>query len=187
MAMTNTDTRRQRTFRGRPPLAVCLVLFTVASIARAGGGAATQPGSAAERAHLDRGERVRQVLADTCLEATRHDGVWPERLAGPEAAALRLTYIRPPKMSADEIRWMLSPTVILYESLDEHPDGVWVGHADAHLEFAPNPAALEADRPADRNRAPRRSPSRRLRRRDQGRHQARHTAGGIGRVDAEHS
>ncbi|HEX4797041.1 MAG TPA: TlpA disulfide reductase family protein [Humisphaera sp.] len=103
------------------------------------------PETAAERARLDRGEQVRQILAEVCLQATRNDGNWPDKLAAPRDATVKLSYERPARIGPDEY-WKLSPTIVLAESFDDHPEGIWVGHADAHLEFARDKSALEADR-----------------------------------------
>jgi thiol-disulfide isomerase/thioredoxin len=119
-----------------------LPLVAIVSIAA---GVSQAAESAAERARLDRGERVRQVLAETCLDASRHDGTWPAGPIVPRGGEAKLTYVRPDPISPAE-GWKYSPTVILYESFDEHPEGVWVGYADGHLEFAPNRAAFDADR-----------------------------------------
>lgn len=138
---------RKRSQRVRPslPLVLCgsVALLAIAGIAAAAGSRAAE--TAAERARLDRGERVRQVLAETCLDASRHDGTWPARLIVPPGVGAKLTYVRPEPISPAE-GWKYSPTVVLYESFDEHPDGAWVGYADGHLEFAPDRAAFEADR-----------------------------------------
>jgi len=56
-----------------------------------------------------------------------------------------LIYVKPEKMAKETLRWALSPTVVLYESLAQHPTGVWVGYADGHLEFAADAATLSAD------------------------------------------
>jgi hypothetical protein len=120
-----------------------LALLAIASVATAD--SPTTQESPAERARLDRGEQVRQVLAETSFDATRHDGNWPARLAVPRGVDVKLTYERPQRIGPDEY-WKLPPTIVLYESLDDHPDGVWVGYADGHLEFAPDKAAFEADR-----------------------------------------
>jgi thiol-disulfide isomerase/thioredoxin len=108
-------------------------------------GSTTQSSLNLDDATLDRGERVLQVVRDTVAEAQAAKAVWPERLAEIGAKGLGLTYVKPRDIDPDKEAWEFSPTVILYESLKEHPSGVWVGFADGHMEFARDEGELKAD------------------------------------------
>jgi thiol-disulfide isomerase/thioredoxin len=107
----------------------------------------TQPSSAGWIASFDRGEKVRRVLLDALEEAYAHEGKWPDQLL----AVNSLVYSPPrpqakPKDLSDEV-WLhrqSAATVVLHESFERNPDGVWVGYADGHLEFAQTPADLSA-------------------------------------------
>lgn len=90
---------------------------------------------------MSRGERLRGVLLDTLELAYRHEGSWPAQPAGGNDAAAHLVYSRP----ADDVAaqpLVAGATVALHEPIERHPDGVWVGYADGHLEFAPDAKAL---------------------------------------------
>jgi hypothetical protein len=121
----------------RAPLIVLVgIVIFLAGVATAQS-PATQPISAAQQARLDRGEKLREMLLGT-LEQSYHDGVWPDHLPVDE-----LIYTKPSKFSdawQDIARSM--GTVVMHEPLETHADGVWVGCADGHLEFAADSAAL---------------------------------------------
>jgi thiol-disulfide isomerase/thioredoxin len=87
-------------------------------------------------AKLNRGEQVRGVLLDALEQSYQNGGVWPDRLPSTE-----LIYSRPAKSTNVN---KIDATVVLHEPIDQHPDGVWVGYADGHLEFAPTAADLAA-------------------------------------------
>lgn len=131
----------------RPPvfiqLWVLVALLQCIGLAVAGDSPAQEPVS--EQARLDRGEQIRQLFTDVCLQATRNDGNWPEKLALPAGVKLKLVYDRPDRISPNEY-WRLWPTIVIHESFEDHPDGIWVGYADSHLEFARDKATFERDR-----------------------------------------
>jgi len=73
---------------------------------------------------------------------------------------LKLVYVRPYKAvdaaafgSVGRAGSDGAVTVVLFESFDENPTGVWVGYADGHLEFAASPADLKSCQ--DQRRFPR--------------------------------
>ena len=68
---------------------------------------------------------------------------WPDHLPAPAAPASNLTYDKPSREVAGE-PLLAAATVSLHEPTEQHPDGVWVGYADGHLEFAPDAATLAA-------------------------------------------
>jgi thiol-disulfide isomerase/thioredoxin len=107
---------------------------------------ATQPLSRADLARYQRGEKIRQVLLDALEQSYQNNGPWPDQLP---AGAIDLVYIKPPNSvipdengSIIQANSNTEATVVVHERLDQHPDGVWVGYADGHLEFAPDAAAL---------------------------------------------
>lgn len=98
-----------------------------------------------DKACLARGKRVRAVLLGALEKAYQKDGVWPAELGAEEGMKLVYTPpVRQPNMPDDprRTRHVASVTVVVEESLADHPDGVWVGYADGHLEFAPDAARL---------------------------------------------
>ena len=127
-----------------PCVVAIAVLFPIAVCASAL--PAAQPSATADQAKLKRGERVRQMLLDALEQSYQNDGQWPDHLGQADSD---LIYIRPKKsvISPDSGSVIRSKseavaTVVLFERLERHPDGVWVGYADGHLEFAPDAAAL---------------------------------------------
>ena len=118
----------------RPAARAFLAVLAVAACAwpSPAGVVAVGPAQAA------RGREVRAVLLERWNPPVAHDGSWPERLDAPG-----LTYTRP-QLPTDGplVRAMPAATVVVRESFDAHPDGVWVGYADGHLEFAPTAEAL---------------------------------------------
>ncbi|MGA3067567.1 MAG: redoxin domain-containing protein [Tepidisphaeraceae bacterium] len=102
----------------------------------------TQPTLNAEQARLHRGLQVRQVLLETVEQSYRDGGVWPDQLSLADADGLKLVYLRPakpvspPKFGTVALAASAAPvTVVLYEPIDQHADGAWLGYADGHLEF----------------------------------------------------
>ncbi len=95
---------------------------------------------------LDRGTAVRRLLLDALEASYAHDGAWPAQLSDPS-----VTYSPPkpqakPKNEVEQV-WIhrrATATVVLHETFEQHRDGVWVGYADGHLEFARTPADLAA-------------------------------------------
>jgi hypothetical protein len=107
----------------------------------------TQPTSIAENARTQRGQELRQVLLDALDQSYQNNGVWPEQLP---AGGNHLVYIKPPnsvlKQDSGSVSRSMSKapvTVVAYERFDEHPDGVWVGYADAHIEFVATAQGLK--------------------------------------------
>lgn len=119
-------------------------VFLPAVMLRAGLPSTTQ---SMDDATAARGRAVRSVLLELLEQSFSHDGVWPLAMPGEHPG---LSYIQPPKhrmtQSARSDRILASATVVIFESFDQHPDGVWVGYADGHLEFAPDQATLSACR-----------------------------------------
>lgn len=97
------------------------------------------PPSRLEQARLDRAAKLRGPLLDALEAAYAHGDVWPEKFAGDPD----WVYAPPGKDVADE-KWLAAAAVVVHESLEKHHDGVWVGYADGHMEFAADAAALQA-------------------------------------------
>jgi thiol-disulfide isomerase/thioredoxin len=125
----------------------------------------TQPVSVAEQARLHRGEQVRAILLDALEQSCRDNGKWPDRLARTEVGGLKLIYTKPTKdmIARDGAKSECTATVVLHESMEDNPGGVWVGYADGHLEFAATPQNLMdcmnqlrivAEQPAEPTRQP---------------------------------
>jgi thiol-disulfide isomerase/thioredoxin len=94
-------------------------------------------------ARLDRGAAVQKIVLATMENAYSHGGVWPSDLDMSPAGRPDLDYARPGTFaSTTEAEELASETVVLHERLSRHPDGVWVGYADGHLEFAANADVL---------------------------------------------
>jgi len=109
----------------------------------------SQPVSVADKARFQRGEKIRQLLLDALEESYQNNGPWPDQLPAP-AGGIDLVYVKPPNSlipdengSGIRAKSNAVATVVVYERLDQHPDGVWVGYADGHLEFAPNTQTLQ--------------------------------------------
>jgi thiol-disulfide isomerase/thioredoxin len=101
----------------------------------------------AEESRLERGKQVRQVLLDALEECHRNNGVWPQRLAPLPSTGPELVYVSPQKAAISwQERELAGSTVVLHERFERNPEGVWVGYADGHLEFAPDVATLVACR-----------------------------------------
>jgi thiol-disulfide isomerase/thioredoxin len=102
----------------------------------------SQPALSAETARRDRGEEIRAALRETLEKSYQNDGIWPDQFP---ASELSLIYSKPPKFSdADRKLDIESATLVVHESLEQNPQGVWVGYADGHLEFAQDAASLAA-------------------------------------------
>lgn len=105
---------------------------------------ATQPVSTAEAARLDRGSALQKLLLTTLENACANGGNWPATIA-PPAGEPELVYIKPEKVpDPAQAEALSAATVVFHEPFSRHPDGVWVGYADGHLEFAATPADLAA-------------------------------------------
>jgi thiol-disulfide isomerase/thioredoxin len=86
---------------------------------------------------------VREVLIATFEEAYSHGRLWPDAAAYPPNMKQDLIYTRPSVPTyLGEYEFLVRAIVVLRERFELHPDGVWVGFGDGHLEFAPTPAAL---------------------------------------------
>jgi thiol-disulfide isomerase/thioredoxin len=116
----------------------------------------------AEQGKIARGQQIRAILIDALEHAYEHDGAWADELDLPPDAP-ELVYIRHEPFDPAEFidasednaevrrnllcREMPAATVVLHEAFEQHPDGVWVGYASGHMEFAPDretfAAALE--------------------------------------------
>jgi thiol-disulfide isomerase/thioredoxin len=105
-----------------------------------------QSPSAVEEARLDRGEQIRQALLEALEQSHSNGGVWPNRL--PLLAGMpELIYTPPIKpvttRASDKLDLSLC-SVVLHESMEKYPSGVWVGFGDGHMEFVDDAAALAA-------------------------------------------
>jgi thiol-disulfide isomerase/thioredoxin len=90
---------------------------------------------------------MRKVLLKA-LDDSYATGVWPVQLPPGNSD---LAYIKPPdhikdpESSAGIAQWFVNPErAVVYESIERHPDGVWVGYADGRLDFAANADELKA-------------------------------------------
>lgn len=102
---------------------------------------ATRPTPVLDQDRIRRGQEIRQILLDTIDQKYANNGIWPEHPAASNGR--HLVYIRPepdvPHISTEALRQAAesgATTVVLHESFEEYPFGVWVGYEDAHLEFA---------------------------------------------------
>jgi thiol-disulfide isomerase/thioredoxin len=109
----------------------------------------SRPVSTFDQAELRRGHQIQAVLLDALEQSYRDNGDWPDSLPnGDEEPSPKLVYHKPPRnpFSQPELdiwyRTGAAATVVLYEPIERNPDGVWVGYADGHLEFAANSLAL---------------------------------------------
>jgi thiol-disulfide isomerase/thioredoxin len=94
-------------------------------------------GAAAPPTKQQRAVHLRSVVLAAMEHSYEHDGGWPEKIAS------GLVYIKPTKIEDTERGFEQSwVTVVAHEPIESHPDGVWVGYADGHLEFVISPAAL---------------------------------------------
>ncbi|HEY2584879.1 MAG TPA: TlpA disulfide reductase family protein [Tepidisphaeraceae bacterium] len=90
---------------------------------------------------MHRATGIRTVLRDALEQAYQHDGVWPMHLT-PDGND-ELSYSPPgPAVLSEQL--IAAATVVIHEPIRHHPEGVWVGYADGHLEFAPDADALAA-------------------------------------------
>jgi RNA polymerase sigma factor (sigma-70 family) len=111
---------------------------------------ASRPVFPFDEAKLRRGRQIQAVLLDVLEQSYRDNGDWPDSLSeSAEEKSLKLIYHKPPRSpvaSHPELdswyRTGAAATVVVYEPIEQNPDGVWVGYADGHLEFAANSLAL---------------------------------------------
>jgi thiol-disulfide isomerase/thioredoxin len=107
-------------------------------------GATARP-AAAEVSRLDRGELMRKVLLSALDDSYRHDGIWPRQLVAPASTDVNVAYICPDRVGSTARELELAGVkVVLHERFAQYPEGVWVGYADGHMEFAPDLATLDA-------------------------------------------
>jgi thiol-disulfide isomerase/thioredoxin len=97
---------------------------------------------------IARGRAIREVLIRG-IDFAREHGDWPKELSELKIEnAPAVTYLGPPaKLNGLErhLRGQLkSVSPVCHESLGQHPDGVWVGYADGHIELVYDAAALQA-------------------------------------------
>lgn len=98
--------------------------------------------SPAESARLARGRQIRAFLLKLLDDIDANGGTWPDKLASSEAERLSLVYSKPEKLG--EPGFMNQQQVVVNEPPERFPDGVWVGYADGHVEFARTAADLAA-------------------------------------------
>jgi thiol-disulfide isomerase/thioredoxin len=136
---------------------ICSVAFA------AGGNCSDEPKTDGENVkpsaltddQLVRGKVIRELLIQG-MDYARNKGEWPTQLSElNKSAAGSLTYLVSPslpKTLGDHIPQELdtklrsqlkSFIVVCHESLAEHPDGVWVGYADGHIEFVRDQRSLQ--------------------------------------------
>ena len=150
----NRNTRSSMTI-GSFKAATLFIAFLLISTVAYADTPAPSPTSPDEASRLERGEQVRKILEATQDQARQNSGLWPDHPASVPDAGPALIYFKPRKMvdpnsditPTPQIRIaqaLARATVVLYERPEENPDGVWVGFADGHLEFAPDPTALAA-------------------------------------------
>jgi thiol-disulfide isomerase/thioredoxin len=89
---------------------------------------------------MDRGAAVRRALLDTLEESYLHEGVWPDHMSN-SGSREAWVYSKPGGEVSREAL-LAGATVVIHESPSQHTDGVWLGYADGHLEFAPDQGAL---------------------------------------------
>jgi len=110
------------------------------------GAATTQPGTSTDTVRFDRGQQIRQILLDALEQSYRNHDVWPNQIPTlPNGENLIYTPPEPTTattMSQNED--LVRCKVVLQEPLEKHPDGVWVGFGDGHLEFASDATELVA-------------------------------------------
>ena len=120
---------------------LCLLALAVAAVPTR---ARAADADAMEDARLKRGVEVRKVLLETLEQAHASGGAWPQQLSLPGGAP-RLLYTRPEKVADPDPRIdeaVATAAVVLHEPIEQFPDGVWVGYADGHLEFAADAQTL---------------------------------------------
>ncbi len=95
---------------------------------------------------IARGRAIREVLIRG-IDFAREHGEWPQDLSELKLDKLpAVTYLGPPPKLEGLERHLLgqlkSVSAVCHESFDQHPDGVWVGYADGHIELVRDAAAL---------------------------------------------
>jgi thiol-disulfide isomerase/thioredoxin len=95
---------------------------------------------------IARGQAIREVLLRG-IDYARERGAWPKEFSDLKADdSLSLVYMGgPPSFDGLErhLRGQLkSVSPVVHEAVEKHPDGVWIGYADGHLEFLRDSAGL---------------------------------------------
>jgi thiol-disulfide isomerase/thioredoxin len=139
--------RFNRTSQGTGEMQIRLiaVLALLSLIAEASHSAETQPLTAVQ---IARGQVIQQLLVRG-IDFAREQGNWPQQLAELKIEKLPpVVYVGPPaKLETMDrnVRCRLRAiSPVCHERLEQHPDGVWVGFADGHLEFVRDRSALDA-------------------------------------------
>lgn len=89
---------------------------------------------------LIRGLAVRSLLLNLLEHSYRNHNLWPAQL--PDHPNLPDLLYTPPPPTSSAVNSLYGATIVLSESLNAHPEGVWIGFADGHLQFAPDGAAI---------------------------------------------
>ena len=143
-------------------LATALVMAVLLGAAVTMGAGPTTAPVNLDPATAARGRALRSVLLDAMEQAYDAGGTWPEKVAGD--GAQRLVYSRPTsnpdRTDERRARQVAAATIVLHETLQHNPDGVWVGYADGHLEFARDAVAMAdcAEQARIANDAPKAAP-----------------------------
>ncbi|HEY2588247.1 MAG TPA: TlpA disulfide reductase family protein [Tepidisphaeraceae bacterium] len=113
--------------------------------AHADAGPATAPApqtSPSEQARLARGREIRSVLLTLLDQVDADGGTWPDKPPQTDEGRGSLVYSKPEQFGEPGL--LYQQQVVVHELAEKHPDGVWVGYADGHVEFAPTPSDLAA-------------------------------------------
>jgi thiol-disulfide isomerase/thioredoxin len=95
---------------------------------------------------IARGQAIREVLLRG-IDYAREHSAWPKEFSDLKADnSLSLVYMGGPSGFDGlerHLRGQLkSVSPVLHEAVEKHPDGVWIGYADGHLEFLRDSAGL---------------------------------------------
>src|SRR5947209_15233225 len=118
-----------------PVLSVVLL-----SVMAAAAGPTTRLTSSLDETTLARGRQMRQLLLKGLAEVAQPGGAWPGQLRASQDANSKLIYTPPGETAFPQ--FIRPATVVVHESREEYPEGVWVGYADGHVEFARSPEAF---------------------------------------------
>jgi hypothetical protein len=97
---------------------------------------------------ISRGRGIRELLTQG-IDFARENGKWPIELRELKLASTAdVSYLGPP----EELRGLerhlraklKSVAAVCHESLSAHPDGVWVGYADGHIELVHDATGLKS-------------------------------------------
>lgn len=136
----------QHSRQWRQANSLCIASIAMAMLVfphvRAAPGPTTSPPPPTEAARRARGSQVRSCLLKLLDQVDNNGGAWPEKPDSLDGAQVPLIYFKPEKFGDPGA--LYQQQVILHEPFEKYPEGVWVGYADGHLEFAPTPADLAA-------------------------------------------